>query len=64
MNDEPPAAPEPGDTLPLGHSESAHRLLGWCSHCPGRSAAAEVVAWRSWAITLLHTVDEGVCSGA
>ncbi|MFF3441891.1 hypothetical protein [Streptosporangium sp. NPDC002721] len=55
-------APTP-ESAPLGHSQSAHRLIGWCSHCPDRSAAQEVVAWRSWAITLLHTIDDGVCSG-
>ncbi|NEA42766.1 hypothetical protein [Streptomyces sp. SID11385] len=32
---------------PVGHSRAAHRVHGWCSHCPGRTAAEEVIAWRS-----------------
>lgn len=31
---------------PLGHSIPAHRALGWCSHCPDRSLAEEVMAWQ------------------
>ncbi|MFD5788584.1 hypothetical protein ACFWH1_18420 [Streptomyces sp. NPDC127037] len=32
--------------VPLGHSIPAHRVLGWCSHCPDRSLAQEVAAWQ------------------
>lgn len=47
--------PLPGDTppadgppsVPWGHSVAAHRVLGWCSHCPGHGPAEEVVAWRA-----------------
>ncbi|WP_381792974.1 hypothetical protein [Streptomyces niveus] len=31
---------------PLGHSIPSHRVLGWCSHCPGRSLAEELMAWQ------------------
>ncbi|MEZ0073604.1 hypothetical protein [Planotetraspora sp. GP83] len=31
---------------PIGHSRAAHAVHGWCSHCNGRTAADEVVAWR------------------
>lgn len=31
---------------PLGHSISAHRVFGWCLHCPERGVAEEVAAWR------------------
>jgi hypothetical protein len=31
---------------PLGHSIPAHRVHGWCSHCPDRSVAEEVAAWQ------------------
>lgn len=34
---------------PWGHSTAAHREFGWCSHCPGRGPAEEVIAWRSHA---------------
>lgn len=34
------------DAGPIGHSAAAHTVLGWCQHCEGRSAEAEVVAWR------------------
>ncbi|WP_326814000.1 MULTISPECIES: hypothetical protein [unclassified Streptomyces] len=33
-------------STPLGHSIPSHRVLGWCSHCPGRSLAEEVAAWQ------------------
>lgn len=36
----------PDPTPPPGHSITAHRGLGWCSLCPGRSLADEVIAWR------------------
>ncbi|MEC3995168.1 hypothetical protein VSR01_17160 [Actinacidiphila sp. DG2A-62] len=32
--------------VPLGHSIPAHRVHGWCSHCPQRSLAEEVAAWQ------------------
>lgn len=35
--------PDPG---PLGHSRPAHRVHGWCSHCPGRTVAEELAAWQ------------------
>ncbi|MGW3971198.1 hypothetical protein ACWEFD_18100 [Streptomyces ardesiacus] len=38
MTDDPAA--------PWGHSSAAHRVLGWCSHCPDHDPAEEVVAWR------------------
>lgn len=38
---------------PLGHSKSAHHVHGWCSHCPDRTPADELVAWRGWAYKLL-----------
>ncbi|MFJ4627172.1 hypothetical protein [Streptomyces sp. NPDC088847] len=31
---------------PLGHSQGAHRLFGWCCHCRGHDPAEEVAAWR------------------
>lgn len=31
---------------PLGHSTPSHHVLGWCSHCPGRSAPEELAAWQ------------------
>ena len=31
---------------PLGHSTPSHHVLGWCSHCPGRSVAEELAAWQ------------------
>jgi hypothetical protein len=34
------------DEIPLGHSTPSHRVLGWCSHCPGRSLAEELAAWQ------------------
>ncbi|MFI9591107.1 hypothetical protein [Nonomuraea sp. NPDC052265] len=60
----PSTGAPPRDWISIGHSESAHRLLGRCAHCPGHTAELEVVAWRSWAIQLLYTIDQGVCSGA
>jgi hypothetical protein len=36
----------PAHEIPLGHSTPSHRVLGWCSHCPGRSLAEEVGAWQ------------------
>ncbi|MFD3612375.1 hypothetical protein ACFWXA_30775 [Streptomyces atroolivaceus] len=33
-------------TAPLGHSVSAHRVHGWCSHCRDHGLAEEVAAWR------------------
>lgn len=36
--------------VPIGHSDVAHRLLGWCSHCPDRDVAQECVAWRERAL--------------
>lgn len=33
-------------SVPLGHSIPAHRVHGWCSHCPDRSLAEEVAAWQ------------------
>ncbi|GAA2948272.1 hypothetical protein ACFPN0_15220 [Kitasatospora cinereorecta] len=36
----------PRRKVPLGHSIPAHRVLGWCSHCPNRSLAEEVAAWQ------------------
>ncbi|RPK58199.1 hypothetical protein EES44_24340 [Streptomyces sp. ADI96-15] len=36
----------PHRRVPLGHSIPAHRVLGWCSHCPDRSLAEEVAAWQ------------------
>lgn len=50
----------PRDTAlsaPLGHSRSAHRAHGWCSHCPGRSPAEEVIAWRADALERQHAED-------
>ncbi|MFB8347927.1 hypothetical protein [Streptomyces niveus] len=32
--------------VPLGHSIPAHRVHGWCSHCPDRSVAEELAAWQ------------------
>lgn len=40
--------------VPLGHSISAHTLLGWCSLCRGRTVVAEVVAWQVWAFERLY----------
>lgn len=34
-------------TAPLGHSISAHRVHGWCSHCRGHGPFEELVAWRA-----------------
>lgn len=31
---------------PLGHSTPSHHVLGWCSHCPGRSVPEELAAWQ------------------
>ena len=31
---------------PLGHSTPSHPVLGWCSHCPGRSVPEELAAWQ------------------
>ncbi|NDK24657.1 hypothetical protein FSY75_09245 [Streptomyces sp. TR1341] len=31
---------------PLGHSIPSHRVLGWCSLCPDRSPAEELMAWQ------------------
>lgn len=36
----------PDPAIPLGHSTPAHRDLGWCFLCPGRSLAEEVTAWQ------------------
>lgn len=33
-------------SAPLGHSVSAHRVYGWCSHCRGHGPGEELVAWR------------------
>jgi hypothetical protein len=38
--------------VPPGHSRVAHGRLGFCSHCPGKTAADEVAAWRTWALAL------------
>lgn len=40
---------EPTDphTAPIGHSISAHRVHGWCSHCSDHTPAHEVIAWRT-----------------
>ena len=35
-----------------GHSRSAHRLLGFCAKCPGRTVEQEVVGWRLLATRL------------
>ncbi|HLL37261.1 MAG TPA: hypothetical protein VK545_25985 [Streptomyces sp.] len=35
------------EQAPPGHSIAAHRAHGWCSHCPGRTPAEEVIAWRA-----------------
>ncbi|MFG2404268.1 hypothetical protein ACGFR8_07990 [Streptomyces brevispora] len=32
---------------PIGHSVSAHRAHGWCSHCPDHTPVGEVIAWRT-----------------
>lgn len=40
------AEPTTPYTAPPGHSHGAHRLFGWCAHCPGRNADMEVHAWR------------------
>jgi hypothetical protein len=45
-----PDQPNPA-RAPLGHSAAAHFLFGFCLSCPGRDAAAEVVGWRTWAVT-------------
>lgn len=29
-----------------GHSRAAHKLLGFCAMCPGRTVEQEVVGWR------------------
>ena len=34
------------DLGPPGHSRPAHRVHGWCSHCPGRTVAEELAAWH------------------
>ncbi|MFD3848175.1 hypothetical protein ACFWVB_20080 [Streptomyces microflavus] len=31
----------------LGHVRASHRVLGWCSLCPGRDAMDELLAWRN-----------------
>lgn len=41
------ARPSDPYTAPFGHSDSAHRLFGWCAHCPDRTPAQEVIAWRT-----------------
>jgi hypothetical protein len=38
--------------VPSGHSRVAHARLGFCAQCPGRTAADEVAAWRTWALAL------------
>ncbi|MGX1514025.1 hypothetical protein [Streptomyces collinus] len=43
----PETAADGGPSAPWGHSTAAHRELGWCSHCPGRGPAEEVIAWRT-----------------
>jgi hypothetical protein len=35
---------------PWGHSSAAHFLFGFCAQCKGRTWAAEVGAWREWAV--------------
>lgn len=50
---------------PWGHSASAHAVLGFCSHCAGRTTADEVVAWRTvaqlehLAVGELRVADKG-----
>lgn len=43
---------------PLGHSISAHYLLGWCSLCPGRTTAEEACGWQVWAAQLPEVAAE------
>ncbi|MFF5968258.1 hypothetical protein ACFY64_31950 [Streptomyces collinus] len=31
---------------PLGHSIPSHRVLGFCTLCPGRTVAEELAAWQ------------------
>ncbi|MDK0525070.1 hypothetical protein [Streptomyces sp. ML-6] len=45
--------------IPLGHSIPAHRVHGWCSHCPGRSLAEEVAAWQVDALDRTATTASG-----
>lgn len=45
--------------IPLGHSTPSHRVLGWCSHCPGRSLAEEVAAWQVDALDRTATTASG-----
>ena len=45
--------------IPLGHSTPAHRVHGWCSHCPGRSVAEEVAAWQVDALDRTATTAPG-----
>lgn len=40
------------DRIPLGHLIPSHHVLGWCLHCPGRTAAEELGAWQVWAMQL------------
>ncbi|WP_030917406.1 hypothetical protein [Streptomyces sp. NRRL B-24720] len=40
------AAPLLATETPLGHSTPSHHVLGWCSHCPGRSVPEELAAWQ------------------
>ncbi len=46
------------DRTPLGHSIASHHILGWCCHCPGRTAAWELAAWQVWAGTLPEVRQE------
>jgi hypothetical protein len=44
--DQPEETAQRGNAAPLGHSISAHRAFGWCSHCKDHGVAEEVGAWR------------------
>ncbi|MFB7114498.1 hypothetical protein [Streptomyces sp. NPDC056291] len=38
---------DPQYRAPFGHSVSAHRVHGWCSHCPEHTPDEELIAWRT-----------------
>lgn len=48
--------------IPLGHVIPSHVVLGWCSTCPGRTAAEEAAAWRLWSMTHVPEVREALDS--
>jgi len=41
------------ESVPIGHSITAHATLGWCAVCAGRDLLDELIEWRALALAQL-----------